>query len=113
MFWNMNQTTSPIPSHPGLLFQLHEQVRSTDRWLNYVLGKDRLGDEDWEIYCFTHGLPTRHVGSWLPGVALPLCKEHDCDLLQKDTWPRRLHEKQGTWKNMVEMECMICADVRK
>ena len=113
MFWNMDETMSPIPSNPRFLFQLEEQVRSTDRWLNYVLHKARLGIEDWEIYCFTHGLPTRHVGSWLPDATLPLCGRQECQRLQEETWPRRLHDLQGKWPSMVEMECTTCANERR
>ena len=113
MFWNMNGTTSPIPSKPRFLFQLTEQVRSTDRWLNYVLKCDRLGTKDWETYCSTHVLPTKHVGSWLPDAALPMCGRQECQRLQDETWPRCLHDLQGKWPSMQEMECGTCSSERK
>ena len=77
MFWQMEDVKG-IPSRPELLFELTEQLRSKDSWLNYVLSCDRLGSEPWEVYCFTHGLPTRHVGSWLPGRDVPLCGNIAC-----------------------------------
>ena len=70
MFWNID-TSYPVPTSPSRLFALQEQVRSTDTWLNYVLECDRQGEKLWEVYCFTHGLPTRHVGSWLPDASMP------------------------------------------
>ena len=96
MFWNID-TELAIPSKPAYLFELTEQVRSTDKWLNYVLACDRLGNEPWEVYCFTHGLPTRHVGSWLPDNEIPACGELACQALQNEKWPYLLHEKKGTW----------------
>ena len=48
MFWHMNDDAS-IPSERKHLFQLQEQVRSTDTWLNYVLACDPVGTETWEI----------------------------------------------------------------
>ena len=80
MFWNVD-TEEPIPSNAQHLYELTEQVRSQDAWLNYVLDCDRVGDEPWEVYCFTHGLPTRHVGSWLPGLDLPLCGQQKLSLI--------------------------------
>ena len=63
MFWKL-QGSDAIPSQTRFLFELKKQVRSRDRWLNHVLASNREGQETWEIYCFSHGLPTRHVGSW-------------------------------------------------
>ena len=63
MFWRLDET---IPGDATQLFELTQQVRSHDEWLIAVLTADREGQETWEMYCFTHGLPTRHVGSWLP-----------------------------------------------
>ena len=111
MFWNLD-TAYPIPSTADRLFALQEQVRSKDEWLNYVLCCDRLGEEPWEVYCFTHGLPTRHVGSWLPHVTMPQCGQKACLHLQAEVWPYMLHEKQGTWENMQILECQVCQDER-
>ena len=107
MFWNLD-TEEPIPSNPQHLYELTEQVRSKDLWLNYVLDCDRVGAEPWEVYCFTHGLPTRHVGSWLPNLAVPQCGQESCQSLQAVVWPKMLHEKQGAWNTMQERECDLC-----
>ena len=59
----------------------HELVqpnRARDKWLQDVLEQDRQGCESWEVYCFTHGLPTKHVGSWLPSKSLPTCGSPEC-----------------------------------
>ena len=112
MFWNVD-TEEPIPSNAQHLYELTEQVRSQDAWLNYVLDCDRVGDEPWEVYCFTHGLPTRHVGSWLPGLDLPECGQQKCQHLQDVSWPKMVHEKQGKWEDMQKQECDICASERR
>ncbi len=95
-FWNLSEE-KPIPSRPELLFELHEQLRSKDEWLNYVLRCDRLGAETWEIYCFTHGLPTEHVGSWLPDRELPQCGNAACHALQTTIWPDSIFKKRCKW----------------
>ena len=107
MFWNIDDA-EPIPSNPKRLYALTEQVRSKDAWLNCVLASDRLGTETWEIYCFTHGLLTRHVGSWLPDKELPECGEERCQALQASRWPRMLMEKHGKWEEMQQLECQRC-----
>ena len=46
----------------------HELVqpnRTSDPWLQEVLRQDREGRESWEVYCFTHGLPTKNGGSFV------------------------------------------------
>ena len=48
--------------------ELTEPNRTSDPWLQEVLQQDREGRESWEVYCFSHGLPTKNVGSWLPGM---------------------------------------------
>ena len=76
MFWQLADET--IPSTAADLFELAKQVRSKDDWHNVVLAANRLGRETWEMYCFTHGLPTVHVGSWLPNSDIPQCGNHSC-----------------------------------
>ena len=111
MFWNLGDT-KPIPSSRNLLFELRKQVRSTDTWLNYILSFDRVGAQPWEVYCFTHGLPTRHVGSWLPGEALPACGREQCLKLQAETWPRQFLELRCNWGDMQVQECGECKQER-
>ena len=66
-------TTETVPSAPDHCIVLTVQHRATDPWQKHVLEELRTGTESWETYCFTHGLPTRHVGSWLPGSAALAC----------------------------------------
>ena len=112
MFWNMGDV-KPMPSSPNLLFELTEQVRSKDEWMNYVLARDRDGAESWEIYCFTHGLPTRHVGSWLPDRDRPACGALACQRLQDTIWPRQVAELHGKWSDMQPQECEYCQQERR
>ena len=49
-------------------FMLTKPLRTKDRWLQVTLDASREGTESWEIYCFTHGLPTRNPGTWYPGT---------------------------------------------
>ena len=66
--------------------ELQRSNRTRDRWLQDVLAQDRNGCETWEVYCFTHGLPTKHVGTWLPTEDRPMCGNAQCVQLEKD-WP--------------------------
>ena len=47
--------------------ELTKPERSKDDWLAHIHMEQRAGKESWETYCFTHGLPTCHVGMWFPG----------------------------------------------
>ena len=55
------------------LFELRKNLRAQDKWLKAMLHADRYGAEDWEMYCFVHGLPTKNPGSWLPSINGPAC----------------------------------------
>ena len=48
MFWQLDDAKG-IPSETKFLFELTEQVRRKDAWLNYVLRCDRQGAEPWEV----------------------------------------------------------------
>ena len=71
---------------------LRQSMRDkNDAWQQAVLAADRTGSEPWEMYCFIHGLPTRHAGSWLPKTGTPTCGKKRCEQLPKlwDTlWDR-------------------------
>ena len=129
MFWHLDDET--IPAHPTQLFELTEQVRSTDAWLVAVLAANRVGEESWEMYCFTHGFPTRHVGSWIPAIsscatagqdiAATLtaagpghlaCGNATCQRLQDVEWPD-LRRRGCSWERRQEMECAICKAERQ
>ena len=81
--------------------------------MNYVLNCDRGGAESWETYCFTHGMPTRHVGSWLPDRARPSCGSDACQNLQDTVWPRQVAELHGKWSDLQPQECEYCQQERR
>ena len=76
-------------------FVLDKPMRTTDPWLLAVLEADRHGCETWEMYCFIHGLPTRNVGSWLPGKDRPSCDNDRCARLATDEWPKLWERCRG------------------
>ena len=92
-------------------FSQTESKRTKDEWLQAVLTQNRNGCEEWEVYCFTHGLPTRNVGTWLPSQAFPSCGNALCASLAK-TWA--LQRKRGfTWEARQSAECAVCKTERE
>ena len=80
-----------------------------------VLEADRRGAETWEMYCFQHGLPTAHVGSWLPSTGRPACGNRRCATLANEHWPAiRDHGRASaeSWLLRLELECPICRKER-
>ena len=110
MFWQIDEET--IPSSPADLFELQEQVRCEDEWLMAVLDANRQGAETWEMYCFTHGLPTLHVGSWLPAENMLRCGQTFCEELQSTHWPEMFRRK-ATWEQRSSLECNTCQQERR
>ena len=53
MLWGFSDALRPA-------FQLTKSLRATDPWLCAVLEAIGHGRETWEMYCFSHGLPTRN-----------------------------------------------------
>jgi hypothetical protein len=94
------------------VFELKKPHRQKDRWFFHVLQQHRYGREDWETYCFAHGLPTLHTGSWLPELAAPTCGEELCHELAQETWPR-MQAQQKTWAARATLECDTCKAERK
>ena len=89
-------------------FVLDKPMRTDDPWLQAVLEADRHGRETWEMYCFTHGLPTRNVGSWLPDKEKPSCGNDRCARLATDEWPALWERCRGeNWTLRQSMECEI------
>jgi uncharacterized protein YecT (DUF1311 family) len=104
MFWNCKSKRNV----DGIqrLFELTEAKRCKDLWHLTVLHQDRLGNETWEVYCFTHGLPTRNPGTWLPQQNAPTCGDVLCiDLARR--WDL-LWKRQIPWSDMKDMECSLC-----
>ena len=93
-------------------FFLTKSLRTDDPWLEAVLKACRYGSESWEMYCFVHGLPTRNTGTWLPDVALPLCGQHSCLQLARETWPQDW-SAGVSWSTRQSKECEECKIERK
>ena len=111
MFWTPEDTDGIQKT-----FVLTEPMRTTDRWLRAVLSVKRDGKESWEIYCFIHGLPTRNVGTWLPGQEEPWCENPKCASLRDGAWSQSFLRGRGQKENWVaraNMECEICKSERR
>lgn len=70
---------------------------------------------DDESYCFLHGLPTRHTGSWDPRLGKPTCGIDNCARLPQ-VWKAELYQgKLGDahWHRRRSQECDTCAEERK
>ena len=83
--------------------------------LSHVLQGARHGDLDDESYCFLHGLPTRHTGSWEPRLARPTCGNETCSNLPT-MWESELYEGKlgdANWRRRRSQECEKCAAERK
>ena len=109
MFWTKD------PDSIQQTFVLTQSMRTVDPWLQAVLHADRYGEETWEMYCFTHGLPTRNPGSWMPDSNKPTCGNKTCLHLAEREWPLMWARSCGAlskWNLRVSMECMICATER-
>ena len=92
---------------------LTKSMRTEDPWLQSVLEMARYGNMTWEVYCFIHGLHTRHCGSWLPNEDMPQCGKKDCKDLAQEAWPRMMqHNKPGKWQERTSLECEHCQKER-
>ena len=105
MFWDcQNPSRTDGIQH---MFELTKSMRTPDPWLKAVLDADRYGTESWEMYCFTHGLPTRHHGRWLPE---PFAGEgarcERCEGLASK-WEQEFRRKR-TWALRRSDECEEC-----
>ena len=91
--------------------ELSQERRCKDPWLSYVLKGARHGTQEHEVYCFTHGLPTKHPGSYLPWNGELLCKNTQCVALTQK-WTSDLLNARGTWDERRAEECDICTEHR-
>ena len=113
MFWRQPENEKDCIQET---FALTESKRTTDAWLQQVLKYDREGRESWEMYCFTHGLPTRNPGCWVPGdneadPGTVTCTEEMCKSL-RTTWAKRFAEG-FSWAARATMECDACKKERR
>ena len=91
-------------------FELTENKRTTDPWLQAVLSANRQGKETWEMYCFQHGLPTRNPGSYCPIKDTVTC--NDCASLQAAWRDPTSVANQVRWAIRVQTECQTCKKER-
>lgn len=70
---------------------------------------------DDESYCFLHGLPTRHTGTWDPRLKKPTCGNENCSFLPS-LWQEELYQGKlgdANWRKRRSQECHACAEERK
>mgnify|MGYP006243723367 CR=1 FL=1 len=107
MFWTSG------PDSVQDLFELTKENRQKDPWLSCFLKGARHGNQQHELYCFMHGLPTKHAGSWLPTTGKVLCGNQDCmDLAAKWT-AELLNGSQRSWAARQSEECSVCNEHRQ
>ena len=105
-FWTREQDSIQT------FLQLTEEIRCKDPWLSYFLKRARHGNMEHELYCFMHGLPTRHCGSWMPDTGLTACKQSSCADLTS-VWTQELRSPdRRTWSERVADECDHCVQER-
>ena len=94
---------------------LTKSMRTDDEWLQTVLDMARHGTMSWEVYCFIHGLCTRHCGSWLPNKALPACGQQACADLADGAWSDMLQydRLESNWEERQSLECQRCQKERQ
>ena len=109
MFW----TTEPDAFNCFL--ELTVERRCKDPWLSHVLRGVRHGRLDEESYCFLHGFPTQHPGSWDPKLQTVTCGSDACERLT-EAWHEDLYlGRRGNahWLRRRSQECDVCAAERK
>ena len=75
MFWQRREDSNQKS------FELTGDKRTTDPWLQAVLGADRLGAETWEMYCFLACRPVI-LATIAPIKDTVTCR--NCDAIQKE-----------------------------
>lgn len=95
------------------LFELTQPNRSKDDWLNSVLQCNRIGNGPREVNSFSHGLPTRTCGSWLPHTNAPSCGNAVCKQ-PRSKWQAFWGRKHISWTDLLnrEPECKVCRTER-
>ncbi len=94
-------------------------VRTPFVWSTF-LRRARHGSMDHELYCFMHGLPARHTGSWIPDSDAVACGNEACQLLPLK-WAQEMTGRATehthamdlrTWATRKAEECRTCATER-
>ena len=107
MFWTRE------PDAINEIFELTTENRSKDKWLSVFLKRARHGDMEHELYCFMHGLPTKHAGSWMPDENKVSCANPQCQVLAI-VWQKEVFSQAGrSWEERCRDECSICQEQRQ
>ena len=93
-------------------FELTEENRCQDKWLSVFLKRARHGSMEHELYCFMHGLPTVHTGSWMPDEDDVLCDNAACKVLPRRWKDELLDNAPRPWGERRREECNVCQDHR-
>ena len=107
MFWTHE------PDALGQLFELTVEHRCKDAWLSVFLKKARHGHMEHELYCYMHGLPTKHTGSWMPSTDDVLCGHDSCRSLATSWQDGTMGGNPRTWQNRCRDECEVCRQHRQ
>ena len=107
------------------LRELTQEQRCKEPWLNHVLKAALHGTMDHETYCFMHGVPTRHTGSWMPtndDIDNVLCGQASCRALTAQ-WDSYFQSASAdtttdsghrvTWEERRSQECDECTKHRR
>ena len=106
MFWTHG------PDGLEKLIELTVEHRCKDAWLSLFLKRARHGDMQHELYCYMHGLPTKHTGSWMPTTDDVLCEQASCRALP-NTWEDEvIGDTARTWQERCRAECEVCRSHR-
>ena len=104
MFWTKEKNSL------NGFYELTVERRCKDPWLSHVLKGARHGQQDHETYCFLHGLPTRHPGSWSPEKGAVQCGDSACaELTAKWTLELLGGKHAHDWLRRRSEECNGCA----
>ena len=86
MFWSRDED-----SLTGML-ELTAEIRCRDPWLSDFLRECRIGEQQWEMYWFVHGLPTDNTGSWMARTGQVACGNEQCAKLSGEVCPQMRRE---------------------
>ena len=107
MFWRRDEDSIQQT------FELTESKRTKDTWLEAVLQADRQGEDTYDMYCFTHGLPTNNPGSWNPTTKTVECGRAHCMTLAAKWEDELLGPARKKWAERQVEECTECQAERK
>ena len=89
------------------LFELTTEQRCSDPWLSHVLQRARHGNMSHEVWCYLHGFPTIHPGSWDFATNTVQCGNAHCQALAAE-WEASVADRPVTWDFRQSQECGAC-----